>query len=181
MLKTRSQCDQPPGLVSDGWGGHQEALVEVYGQVPPYQGRGRPPTKKQPQPGWEHVQVVKQREHGRVVDTETRVVYGDEGTPDTLGEHTAYVERTNLTTRHMNGRLVRKTLGFSKQLTMLEAACIWEHVVYNFNHPVKSLRLEVNEGYRRWQPRSPAMAAGITDHIWSIEELLTCVPIGTNT
>ena len=181
MLKVRSQCDQPPGLVSDGWGGHREALVEVYGEVPPYQGRGRPPTKKRPQPDWEYVQVVKQREKGRVVGTETRVIYGDEQTPDTLGEHTAYVERTNLTSRHMNGRLVRKTLGFSKKLTMLEAACIWEDVVYNFNHPVKSLRQEVNDGYRRWQPRSPAMAAGITDHIWSLKELLTRVPIGTNT
>jgi hypothetical protein len=181
MLKTRSECDQPPGLVSDGWGGHREALVEVYGQVPPYQGRGRPPTKKRPQPDWEYLQVVKQREKGRVMGTETRIIYGDEETPDTLGEHTAYVERTNLTTRHMNGRLVRKTLGFSKELTMLEAACIWEDVVYNFNHPVKSLRQEVNDGYRRWQPRSPAMAAEITDHVWSLEELLTRVPIGTNT
>jgi hypothetical protein len=167
MLKIRSQCDQPPRLVSDGWGGHQKALLEVYGQVPPYQGRGRPPKKQHPQPSWEYVQVVKQRENGQVVDTETQVVYGDEETPDTLGAHTAYVERTNLTTRHMNGRLVHKTLGFSKQLPMLEAACIWEDVVYNYNHPVKSLRLEVNDGYRRWQPRSLAMAAGITDPILS--------------
>src|SRR5512142_3227831 len=40
--------DSPPPFVSDGWGGHREALLEVYGQVPPYQGRGRPPTRKQP-------------------------------------------------------------------------------------------------------------------------------------
>jgi hypothetical protein len=126
--------------------------------------------------------VVKQREKGRVIGTETRVIYGDEQlTPRLLGEHTAYVERTNLTTRHMNGRLVRKTLGFSKKRATLKAACIWEDVVYNFARQVKTLRVEVNDGHRRWLPRSPAMAAGITDHIWTIEELLTRVPINTNT
>ena len=64
----------------------------------------------------------------------------------------------------MNGRLVRKTLGFSKQLTMLEAACIWEDVVYNFNHG--QIPLEVAAGNRVLRPF-------ITAHIW--------FPIGTNT
>jgi hypothetical protein len=181
LLKVRSQCDCPPGLVSDGWGGHREALLEVYGQVPVYQGRGRPPTQKRPQPDWQYLQVVKQREKGRVIGTETRVIYGDKQlTPALLGEHTAYVERTNLTIRHMNGRLVRKTLGFSKECTMLKAACIWDDVVYNLARHVKTLRLEVNDDRRRWSQRSPAMAAGITDHIWTLEELLTRVPITTN-
>lgn len=128
------------------------------------------------------MQVVKQHENGRVIGTETRVIYGDKlRTPALLGEHTAYVERTNLTTRHMNGRLVRKTLGFSKKREMLEAACIWEDMVYNFARHVKPLRLEVNDGLRRWRYRSPAMAAGLTDHIWPVKELLTVVPVPINT
>lgn len=181
MYKEHSQSSHPPALSSDGWGGHREALIEVYGQVPPYNGRGRPPTKKQPQPGWQYLQVVKQRENGRVIGTETRIIFGNQATSALLGEHTAYVERTNLTTRHMTGRLVRKTLGFSKQRQMLAAACIWEDVVYNFARHVKTLRLEVNDGFRRWCYRSPAMAAGLTDHIWSIEELLWLVPVPINT
>lgn len=182
LLKERSQSDQPPDLTSDGWGGHREALIEVYGKVPPYKGRGRPPTKKRPQPGWQYMQIVKQRENGQVTGTETRVIYGDKLlTPALLGEHTAYVERTNLTTRHMNGRLVRKTLGYSKRRDMLYAACVWEDMIYNFARHVKTLRLEVNEDGRRWLQRSPAMAAEITDHIWTIEELLMHVPIFTNT
>ena len=64
---------------------------------------------------------------------------------------------------------------------MLEAACIWEDVGYNLTRHVKTLRLEVKDGHRRWLPRSPAMAANITDHIWTIEELLTRVPILANT
>ncbi|MEA2045247.1 MAG: hypothetical protein U9N48_01795 [Euryarchaeota archaeon] len=60
---------------------------------------------------------------------------------------------------------------------MLEASCAWEDLVYNLARPVKTLRIEVNDGQRRWQPRSPAMAASLTDHIWTIEELLMAVPV----
>ena len=101
------------------------------------------------------------------------------GTPDevaaVVGAHTSYVERTNLTSRQMNGRLVRKTLSYSKQLAMLEAACAWEDWVYNLTRSVKTLQVEVNDGQRRWQPRSPARAAGLTDHIWTVKELLMTV------
>lgn len=183
MLKKHSRSNQPPGLVSDGWGGHREALVEVYGQVPPKQpGRGRPPTRKQPGSDWLYLQMVKQRENGRVIGMEPRIIFGnDQQVFAQLSAHTAYVERTNLTTRHMNGRLVRKTLGFSKKLEMLRASCVWEDVIYNFARHVRTLSLEVNQSTRRWLRRSPAMAAGITDHLWSVEELLTLVPIPNNT
>ncbi len=52
-LKARGHPDTPPPTISDGWGGIDEAMIEVYGQVPEYKGRGRPPTRKQPQPGWQ--------------------------------------------------------------------------------------------------------------------------------
>jgi hypothetical protein len=172
----------PPPVLSDGWGGHREALVEVYGQIPHYQGQGRPPTRKQPIDGWHYTQMVKQRDaKGNLVGVDIRVIYGDDSTVNRTGTRTTCVERTNLTSRLMNGRLVRKTLGFSKQLEMLRAASVWEDVVYNLARPVKTLRVEVNDGVRRWQQRSPMMVAGITDHIWSIYDLLTCVPIPTNT
>jgi len=94
-----------------------------------------------------------------------KVVYGDaQEVRDLLGEHTAYVERTHLTARQMNGRLVRKTLSLSKDPEMLKASCAWEDWVYNLTRPVKTLRIEVNDGQRR-QPCSLAMAAGLTDHL----------------
>ena len=72
---------------------------------------------------------------------------------------------------------MRKTLSFSKQLEMLKASSVWEDVVYSLTGPVKTLRLEVSKEKRRFQPRSPAMAAGLTDHLWTIKELLmTVVP-----
>ncbi len=91
-------------------------MVAVHGKVPECQGIGRPPAIKQPQEGWQYLQVVKQRENGKVTGVELRVIYGaDEQVLASLGKSTAYIERTHLTMRHSNGRLVRKTLGFSKR------------------------------------------------------------------
>ena len=159
-------------------------MVETWGQVREYAGRGQPPTHKQAQPDWRYLQVVKRRSRNRLMGVTVKVVYGDPGEVRALlGEHTAYVERTHLTSRQMNGRLVRKTLSFSKEREMLEASCAWEDWTYNLTRPVKTLRIEVNDGQCRWQPRSPAMAAGLTDHIWTVKELLMTVvaPDVTNT
>lgn len=161
-------------------------MVKVWGKVPEYKGRGRPPSKKRPQPGWQYLQMVKQRENGRVIGVEAKTIYGDEREVlELLGGSTSYVERTNLTSRHMNGRLVRKTLGYSKELEMLRASTIWEDAVYNLGRALKTLRIESLEeagNKRRWKRRSPAMAAGLTDHVWEIGELLTVLPLPpTNT
>ena len=184
QLKARGHPAAPPAIATDGQGSYREAMVETWGQVPEYAGRGRPPTRKQAQPDWRYLQVIKRHSGSRLTGITIKVVYGDpEEVRELLGEHTAYVERTHLTSRHMNGRLVRKTLSFSKEREMLEASCAWEDWVYNLTRPIKTLRLEVNDGRRRWQPRSPAMAAGLTDHIWTVKELLMTVvtPDVTNT
>lgn len=182
-LKRRGHPDAPPPTVSDGWGGIDDAMIEVYGVVPEYKGRGRPPTLKRPQPGWQYLQVVKQRENGRVVGVKLRVIYGDKKeVVNLLGKSTAYVERTHLTMRLFNGRLTRKTLAFSKLPEMYRASAAWEDLVYNLARPLKTLRVEVfDDPNRRWKPRTPAMAAGLTDHIWTVKELLKTVVPPTNT
>lgn len=182
QLKRRGQPDAPPPMVSDGWGGHREALLDVYGTVPAYSGHGRLPSRKRPGRHWRYLQMVKQRVHGCVTGVEAKVIFGNP--TQVLAElqpHTAYVERTHLTSRLMTGRLVRKTLGFSKRLHMLRAASVWEDSVYNLARHVKTLRVEAYAGPRRWLQRSPAVAAGLTDHIWSIDELLSYVPVPNNT
>jgi hypothetical protein len=182
-LKRRGHPDAPPPTASDGWGGIDDAMVEVYGVVPEYKGVGRPPTRKRPQPGWKYLQVVKQRENGRVVGVKLRVIYGNkEEVLALLGKSTAYIERTHLTMRLFNGRLTRRTLAFSKLLEMYRASAAWEDLIYNLARPLKTLRVEVfDDPSRRWQSRSPAMAAGLTEHIWTVKELLTTIVPPNNT
>jgi len=74
--------------------------------------------------------------------------------------------------------LTRKTLGYSKALKRHRAAAAWEAIVYNRIRPLRTLRLEVaDDPQRRWFPRTPAMAAGLTDRIWTVKELLTTIPV----
>jgi hypothetical protein len=86
------------------------------------------------------------------------------------------VERTHLTMRRFSGRLVRQTLGFSKDLTCYRASAAWEDAIYNLVRPLKTLRQAVaDQPGRHWQPHTPAMAAGRTDHIWALKKLLTTI------
>jgi len=178
QIKKRCNPVEPPAIASDGNDSYPEAMLETWGKSPEYAGRGRPLTHKQPGPGWRCLQVIKHRAGGRISRITYRVVYGDpKEVPDFMGLNTAYVERTNLTSRQMNGRMVRKTLSFSKEEEMLQASCALEDAVYNLMRPVKTLRIEVNDDQRKWEQRTPAMAAGITDHAWTIEELMTTVVV----
>jgi len=179
-LKQRGHPDSPPPAISDGWGGIDEAMVEVYGCVPDYKGRGRRPTRKKPGAGWLYLQMVKQRDdHGRFLGTKLRVVFGTKSEVlALLGTSTAYIERSNLTSRLFNGRQVRKTLAFSKEIQAYRASAVWEDCYYNLICPHKSLRLPVHDdAQRKWSPRTPAMAAGLTDHIWTVKELLMTLPL----
>ncbi len=52
--------------------------------------------------------------------------------------------------------------------------------VYNLARTVNTRRLPTHEGQRRWFPHSPAMQASLTDHLWSIRDLLTQIPVLTH-
>lgn len=179
-LKRRGHPDGPPPTLSDGWGGIDEAMIEVYGLVPEYSGRGRPPTRKQAQPGWQYLQMVKQRdEHGHFQGVKLRVIFGQKSELiKLLGQSTAYIERDHLTSRMFNARQIRKTLAFSKERENYRAAAIWEDSYYNLVRPHKALRLPSREvPGRKWIYRTPAMTAKLTDHIWTVKELLMTLPL----
>ena len=180
QIKRHQPDENPPALATDGKGAYREAMLKTWGKVPEHCGNGKRRVAPKPGKGWHYLQIIKKRRGSKLVGVKAKVIYGD---PDEvkrlLGEHTAYIERTNLTSRQMNGRLVRKTLSFSKELKFLKASTALEDALYNFTRPVKTLRVELANPSKtaRWQQRSPAMAAGITDHIWTVKELLTLVPI----
>ena len=85
--------------------------------------------------------------------------------------NTCFVERHNGTDRNRCSRKVRKTDGFSKDWETHRAATQFSHFRDNFCWPVRTLRKEDAEG--RWQKRTPAMAAGLTDHVWTMTEWLS--------
>jgi len=180
ILKRRGHPEAPPPTITDGWGGIDDAMVSVYGQVPEYGGRGRPPTLKQPGDGWLYLQMVKQHDdRGHFAGTKLKAIYGElTELIKLLGASTAYIERDNLTSRMFNARQNRKTLAFSKKLENHRAAAIWEDGYYNLVKFHKGLRLSVDHlPGRKWQRRTPVMAAGLADHAWSVKELLTAIPL----
>ncbi|MHC4400104.1 MAG: hypothetical protein ACYTG0_10535 [Planctomycetota bacterium] len=85
--------------------------------------------------------------------------------------NTAFVERQKGTDRNRNGRKVRKTYCFSKDWDIHDAVTYFTMYTYNFCWPVRALRQQGPDN--RWLSRTPAMAAGLTDHVWSLREWLT--------
>jgi hypothetical protein len=123
--------------------------------------------------------VTKRREKGRVVEVGTRVVFGAVAavllalgmSKVSRAVNTAFVERQNGTDRHRNARKARTTYRFSKDWRYHEAVTYLSLYSYNFCWPVRTLA--VNDDGGRRAERSPAMAAGLTDHVWSMSEWLS--------
>jgi hypothetical protein len=82
--------------------------------------------------------------------------------------NTSFVERQNGTDRCRNARKARKTYRFSKGWESHESMTYFTLYSYNFCWSVRTLRVKKEEG--GWQPRSPAMAANLTDHVWKWDE-----------
>jgi IS1 family transposase len=124
--------------------------------------------------------VHKERAAGRVVAVSQRVVLGSqEQVEEALdqAEHsttvnTSFVERYHGTQRQFNARKKRKAYTFSKEMSH-HTACTWLVVLwYNFGWYVRTLRQKIQEEPPRYHYRTPAMAAGLTDHAWTMRELL---------
>jgi len=170
-------------FTSDEHPAYAWALLEVSGEwlQPERQGtRGRhPKAVLVPPQDLTYATVHKIREHNRVVQVEARVVYGSvesvqvalDGSSVSDTVNTAYVERHNGTDRNRNARKVRKTYCFSKDLQVHQAVTYFTMYSYNFCWPVRTLRQKV--GPKRYRQRTPAMAAGLADHVWSLREWLT--------
>jgi hypothetical protein len=162
----------PELVTSDEYPAYREALLAVFGRraVPPRTGKpGRPAGPRVvPPEGMAYGTVHKTRENGRVVKVETRAVFG---AAPADGVSTSYLERQNATDRHRNARKGRRTYRFSKDWEVHQALTAFTLYSYNFCWPVRTLRARSPDG--RWRPRTPAMAAGLADHVWSLEEWIT--------
>lgn len=164
----------------DGLSTYVSAIREVF-REPLRTGKlGRP--RLRPWDGIHIAQVVKRYAQRRVVAVEQRIVQGVESTIQQLvqqtqgsgGINTAYIERLNGTFRSRLAALVRRGRALPRQQASLQTGVYLIGTVYNFCTYHHSLRVELQlPGHRRrWLRRTPAIAAGITDHKWSMEELL---------
>jgi hypothetical protein len=88
--------------------------------------------------------------------------------------HTSYIERLNATFRSRLASLVRRGRGLAHKAETLAMGVDLVGGVYNFCTGHRSLRISVPGGRAKWPGRTPAMAAGWTDHVWSVQELLSC-------
>ena len=167
-------------MTSDDYPAYEAAILHAYGETvtPPRTGRpGRPRAPyKAPPPGLTYATVTKTREKGRVVEVGTRVVFGTIAavrlalglSKVSRAINTAFVERENATDRHRDARKARRTYRFSKDWRYHEAVTFLSLYAYNFCWPVRTLTLVDDQG--RHRERSPAMAAGLADHVWSMYE-----------
>lgn len=171
-VRDRLGSRAPELITSDEWSAYPEAILAVFGEVvvPPRTGRpGRPAGPRvEPPAGMCYATVHKEREKNRVVSVEERVVFGTLGAGERVS--TSYLERQNGTDRHRNARKGRKTYRFSKEWEVHESMTHFTQLSYNFCWPVRTLRVKADG---RWRQRTPAMAAGLADHVWSFKEWVT--------
>ena len=170
-------------ITTDEYPAYATAILKAYGEEvqPERTGKpGRPQKPYQvPPAALNYATVHKTREKGRVTKIDYRVIFGTVATVLAVlalslvsrAINTAFVERHNGTDRNRNGRKVRKTYCFSKDWQVHEAVTYFTMYSYNFCWPVRTLRVRGTAG--AWQQRTPAMTAGLTDHVWSLAEWLT--------
>ncbi len=179
-----------PLFLTDGFTEYATALLTHCGQwVQPPRRQDKGPNPKprwRPLPQLLDAQVVKTVRRRRLVRVRHRVVFGTlEAIQQVLVAcgwqiNTAFVERLNLTIRQHVAAVGRRVMTLCKGEDGLRQQLALYHTYYNFCLPHTSLRLplpqpEVTNGTgtaKRWQPRTPAMAAGLTDHVWTLREVL---------
>jgi hypothetical protein len=167
-------------MTSDSYPAYETAILNAYGQEVTTTPTGRPSRRmtpaKVPPPGLNYATVEKRREKGRVVEVLTRVVFGTMAAVRAALSRSkanrrinvSFLERQNATDRHRNARKVRKTYTFSKDWRVHEAMTYFTMYSYNFCWPVRTLNERDEQG--RSRRRTPAMAAGLTDHVWTMRE-----------
>ena len=181
-VKERLGGRTPNLITTDEYPAYETAVLRAFGDEVVPEPTGKPGRPRDPyfapKPDLNYATVHKTREKGRVTKIDYRVIFGTVASVmAALGlsraskaVNTAFVERQNGSDRNRNGRKVRKTYCFSKDWEVHQAATYFTMYSYNFCWPVRTLRQRGSDDH--WQTRTPAMAAGLTDHVWSLSEWL---------
>jgi hypothetical protein len=179
-FKRRTEGRPMDLITSDEHRPYKEAILRAYGveaTTSPSGLAARVPRKIAP-PSLCYAAVHKVRRLGRVVEIVIRLIFGTVALLDAAlsasavshAVNVSFLERQHLTDRHRNARKRRKTYCFSKSWEAHEAATYFTLYSYNYCWPVRTLRTRSPD--QTWQRRTPAMAAGLSDHVWSLAEWL---------
>jgi transposase-like protein len=169
---------RPVLFCTDGFQAYVHAIRSTFREPLPNGRRGRPRMRP-----WDDIhiaQVVKQYAGRRVSGIDRRIIQGALAQVNQLIQrsqgpgdiNTAYIERLNATFRARLVNLVRRGRALARQRSTLYECAYLMGTVYNFCTYHKSLRIPGIIGGHKWLPRTPALAAGITDHCWTVHELL---------
>ncbi len=171
----------PDLITTDEYKPYQSAILNAYGTRVEHQHTGRPGRPRNPRleppAGLVYALVHKTREKGTVVGVSIRHIFGTdtqlkqalERSAVSTHVNTSFVERFNGAVRQHNSRKARKVYSFSKEFKHHVAMSWFAAAYYNFCRPHLGLRENV-EGH--WSKRTPAMASGISDHVWSLSEFM---------
>jgi transposase-like protein len=172
-----------PLFLTDGFKEYTMALLTHFGHwvQPPRQRDAGPPPKPRwmPLPQLLYAQVVKSYRRRRVIRVRHRVVFGTLAGVNRVLEplgwqiNTAFIERANLAIRQHVATIGRRVMTVCKGEVGLRQQLALYQTYYNWCLPHSSLRLPLPQplptngsgSAKRWQPRTPAMAAGLTDHV----------------
>src|SRR6266852_9304735 len=179
-----------PLFLTDGFKEYATALLTHCGQwvqLPRRQATGPAPKPRwMPRPQLLYAQVIKTVRRRRLVRVRHRVVFGTLETVNAVLAplgcqiNTAFIERLNLTIRQHVAAVGRRVSTLCKGEDGIQQQLALYHVYYNFCLPHASVRHPLLQpepthgtgSAKRWQPRTPAMAAGLTDHVWTLREVL---------
>jgi len=179
-----------PLFLTDGFKAYTTALLTHFGQwvqPPRRQAQGPAPKPRwRPLPQLLYAQVVKTVRRRRLVRVRHRVVFGTlEAVQQVLAAcgwqiNTAFIERVNLSIRQHVAAVGRRVSTLCKGEEGLRQQLALYHTYYNFCLPHASLRQALPQpepthgtgSAKRWRPWTPAMAAGLTDHVWTLREVL---------
>jgi hypothetical protein len=182
--------DCAPLFLTDGFREYLTALVTHYGQwMQPErrQGKGRwPKPRWMPTPSLLYAQGVQSSRRRRIVGVTHRVIFGAaEPIEAMLGKRgwkikTSCIERLNLDFRQHVAAVGRRVNTLCKHEAGLRQQVAIFHAYHNFVLPYASLRVPLPEvemiaetgSIKRWRQQTPAMAAGLTDRVWSWREVL---------
>jgi IS1 family transposase len=154
MADLRSRLVVMPQITSDGLALYEQPIAKEFG------------------PGVDYAQTIKNYRKGAQRGPDHRYEPPREpfitkravlGAPNMAKASTAYVERSNLNVRHMNGRMRRLCLAFSKRLDHHRASMALTYTYANFCRVIRTLRV------------TAAMQAGVTDHVWTASEFMAVV------